>query len=335
MPESIPKHLIVKQMLANVSMIVLQVIRTVLVLGTWGFLLPYMVYWIARVLIWSAKVVIHSSIPGEVFLDRFWEIDTTNMTSMVASANMRFKGYDSWRQWYIDYHQNVTVPPISSRTGILNGANNFADFVYAGTLTFVTGWVSILSAATGYTLPTERVYNLTELIAELVSKSFEGSIVVLISLITFFILFILRDWIVANAPLDPDMDADDIIEGDEQVEQEEVIGAAAEQQPPAGAPAARPVMQEMEIRGPEPAPEPEPELLRPLADRHDIAARDQGVLRVPRHGQQDPWQTTMRRDLDAVQGGADDQVGGASDEQRGLSSGLKRDGFRNPAIHHS
>ncbi|KAJ2859351.1 hypothetical protein FB639_005792, partial [Coemansia asiatica] len=234
MPESIPKRLIVKQMLANVSMIVLRVIRTALVLGTWGFLLPYMVYWIARVLIWSAKVIVHTFVPAEVFLDRFWDIDTTNMTSIVASANMRFKGYDSWHQWYVDYHQNVTVPSISSRTGILNGANNFADFLYSSTLAFVSGWVRILSATTGFTLSKERVYNLTELIAELVSKSFEGSIIVLISLITFFILFILRDWIVANAPLDPDADADadDIIEEVEQAQQNELIDANDQQLPP-------------------------------------------------------------------------------------------------------
>ncbi|KAJ2704316.1 hypothetical protein FB645_003397 [Coemansia sp. IMI 203386] len=362
MPESIPKHLIVKQMLANVSMIVLQVIRTALVLGTWGFLLPYMVYWIARVLIWSAKVIVHTSIPGDVFLDNFWEIDTANMTSMVASANMRFKGYDSWHQWYVDYRQNVTVPAISSRTGILNGANNFAEFVYSGTLTFVSGWARIFSAATGYDLSKERILNLTEIIVELVSKSFEGSIIVLISLITFFILFILRDWIVANAPLDPDADADedlvDAVEEDEQAQQNMPVDAV-DQQLPIDGQAARPERQEAHVPEPEPEQRQEP----PLAQ---IPARPAAAENPPRHllfeqpavgpapapaaarglNHQLPANSSPDEELNAASNNmgtlgrrdmrhSDEEASSANSEQRGRSLATRWDSARKPAIHHS
>ncbi|KAJ1719464.1 hypothetical protein LPJ53_005778, partial [Coemansia erecta] len=204
MPESIPKRLIVRQMLANVSMIMLQVIRTTVVLGMWGFMLPYVIYWITRVLIWFAQTAVYSLGSTDVFLNDYRNFDTTNMTSIAATANLRFKGYDTWRDWYVAFHNDTAVPPIASRTGVLNGANHVADVLYTGTQVCLRLSFQFLHSVLGVSVSEAQINDLVEVIVELAAKCFEGSVIVVLSLVIFFILFILRDWVVTNAPLEED-----------------------------------------------------------------------------------------------------------------------------------
>ncbi|KAJ2721856.1 hypothetical protein GGI07_003693 [Coemansia sp. Benny D115] len=216
MPESIPKRIIIKQMLANVTSLTLSVIRTAIVLGMWAFLLPYLVYWVVRVFIWSAQTVVHAILGHKVvFLDDPSAIATaaaaaatasnsTNAASPVAAASMRFKGFDSWHAWYMaaqGSNSTATLPATVSRTGILNDAGHIMLFMYSSTQFVLRSCTQMLGSMLGVSISDTQVDDVVEVAVELVAKCFEGSLVTMMAVVVFFLVFVLRDWISANEPL--------------------------------------------------------------------------------------------------------------------------------------
>ncbi|KAJ1902216.1 hypothetical protein LPJ66_000211 [Kickxella alabastrina] len=203
MPESIPKGIIVKQMLANVTIITLGIIRSAVVLGMWTFVLPYLVYWIVRVFIWAAKAVAYSMSSSDMFLDNFTAaVSDNSTTAVVAAASMRFKGFNTWNEWYLASMNNATAAPITSRTGIMNDANQVAMIMYSATQVLLRSCTRLVGSMTGIAISEAQINDAVEVAVELMAKTFEGSLVTLMSVIVFFVLFVLRDWIATNAPLE-------------------------------------------------------------------------------------------------------------------------------------
>ncbi|KAJ2558612.1 hypothetical protein EV175_000706, partial [Coemansia sp. RSA 1933] len=217
MPESIPKTIIVRQIVSSVVMYILSVVRTLFVAAMWLFVLPYIVYWLMRFYFWGSQSLfasISSKVPP--LSQNESTLDTTNVTSSVASTiSMRFDGFDSWHEWYTFSLKNETVAPIISFTGILDGASNSVLAVYRmiRVVLMVGAWV--LKASLGVQLSKVTLDGAAETMMEFLAKSFEGIMMTLSAVMIFLALFILRDWILTNMPA-----ADNIVdEVDEQIAQ--------------------------------------------------------------------------------------------------------------------
>ncbi|KAJ2386640.1 hypothetical protein GGI05_004322, partial [Coemansia sp. RSA 2603] len=73
-----------------------------------------------------------------------------------------------------------------------------------------------------------QINDLAEVIVELAAKCFEGSVIVMLSLFIFFILFILRDWVVTNAPLEENFGEAAVEEHPDELVAAEAAAAAVE-----------------------------------------------------------------------------------------------------------
>ncbi|KAJ1904983.1 hypothetical protein LPJ81_002178 [Coemansia sp. IMI 209127] len=184
---------------------------------------------------------------------------------------MRFDGFDSWHEWYSISLMNETIAPITSFTGILNGASNsvFAVYRLIRIVLLVGAWV--LKSSLGVQLSKETLDGAAETMMEFLAKSFEGIVMTLSAVMIFLALFILRDWILTNMPA-----ADNIVdEVEEQIahglpnqQEQQVQRVQQQQQPPPPPPPPPPVQrqqQQQNDQGQEPAPNRIQIQARPIA----------------------------------------------------------------------
>ncbi|KAJ1769577.1 hypothetical protein LPJ74_003939 [Coemansia sp. RSA 1843] len=231
MPENIPKIIIARQIISSVVMYILSVVRTLFVIGMWLFVLPYIVYWLMRFYFWSSQSLFASlSSENALLAQNGGTLGTNNSTldgsatAAVASAiSMRFDGFDSWREWYSFSLNSETVAPITSFTGILNGASNSVLLVYRMIRIMVLVGALVLKASLGVQLSKETLDGAAETIMEFLAKSFEGIVMTLAAIMIFLALFILRDWILTNLPAE-----DNIVD---EVEEQIAHGQDAQRQP--------------------------------------------------------------------------------------------------------
>ncbi|ORX63416.1 hypothetical protein DL89DRAFT_94447 [Linderina pennispora] len=114
MPESIPKRIIVRQMLANLLGVLGTGLRWLAVVNLWLVVLPYIVYWLTRFYFWSGQSFVpNDSVAATVALYS-GDTDATNATMQansagaVITAGSRFVDHASWREWY---WQSATTTP--------------------------------------------------------------------------------------------------------------------------------------------------------------------------------------------------------------------------------
>ncbi|KAI8320261.1 hypothetical protein GQ54DRAFT_247879, partial [Martensiomyces pterosporus] len=197
MPESIPKSIIVRQMLANVVSIILTFARAIAVVAMWLFVLPYIVYWLTRFYFWSGQSFVPSgadAVPGGGVEQ-----------NANATLSSRFVGYSSWYDWYISaQNSNSTIAPITSHTGVLEGATNTALILYSVTRITLGIGARLLNKSLGIRISEKRLNAIVESVVEALAKCLEGSIVTVIAILVFLALFILRDWIMVNMPMPED-----------------------------------------------------------------------------------------------------------------------------------
>ncbi|KAJ2848963.1 hypothetical protein GGI22_005630, partial [Coemansia erecta] len=150
---------------------------------------------------------------------------------------MRFDGFDSWLEWYSISLKNEAITPITSFTGILNGASNsvFALYRLIRIVLMVGAWV--LKSSLGVQLSKETLDGAAETIMEFLAKSFEGIVMTLSAVMIFLALFILRDWILTNMPAANNI-VDEVEEQiahglpNQQVQQVQQVQQQQQQQPP-------------------------------------------------------------------------------------------------------
>ncbi|KAJ2113755.1 hypothetical protein IW146_003617 [Coemansia sp. RSA 922] len=214
MPETIPKSIIVRQMLSNVARTILFVTRGVLVLAVWFLLLPYIVYWMTRFYFWSGG---QSSAP--IADDNADNLNNAAeaVVYAVSSASVRFVGFSSWHEWYQFALTNNTVTPIVSRTGVLDGAKTTALVLYMSTRLVIKPCTQILGRALGVSVSDEWIDEAVDSVAELMAKWIEGGVVTVVTIVLFMALFILRDWIYANAPVQENFVDNPVLEAQAQV----------------------------------------------------------------------------------------------------------------------
>ncbi|KAJ2822836.1 hypothetical protein IWW50_004043, partial [Coemansia erecta] len=220
MPATIPRAIVLRQMVVNVAAVVGVMVRLVLVVVVWLFVLPYLVYWLTRFYFWSGQSV------------SFGVHERSNATQALVHGGAgarRFEGFDTWHDWYVHARDNGTVAPISSYTGLLDGSTNAALLLYSVVRIALKVGVEALRTGLGVRVSDEQFNSLVEMVAEFNAKSLEGSAVTVLALLAFMGVFMLRDWIVTNAPVD-----DDIF--DEAEGEEEAVEPAAQEQANQGPP---------------------------------------------------------------------------------------------------
>ncbi|KAJ2816966.1 hypothetical protein FBU31_006391, partial [Coemansia sp. 'formosensis'] len=230
MPETIPKSIIVRQMVSNVSRTILVTTRAALVMVVWFLVLPYIVYWMTRFYFWSGGQTAAVVAGGGG--------DTSNsnnaaeaVLSAVGSASVRFVGFSSWHEWYeFALVNNTTTTPIVSRTGVLDGAANTALMLYTLTRLVIKPSSQMLSNALGVRVSDEWIDGAVDSVAELTAKCIEGGVVTVITIVLFMALFILRDWIYANAPVLDNLVDEAVVEG--QMPEAQVLEPEPELPPP-------------------------------------------------------------------------------------------------------
>ncbi|KAJ2081546.1 hypothetical protein H4R24_002275 [Coemansia sp. RSA 988] len=241
MPESIPKTMILRQMLGNVTAALTDALRSAVVVTMWLFVLPYLVYWLTRFYFWSGQSVVfspshynHTASPTSA-LDSHSGARADGAISGTSSAG-RFVGFSSWSEWYASARTNATITPISSYTGTLDGATNSVLVMYSVVRIFVKASTEMLWMMLGIRTSNKEFNDVADGLAEFLAKSAEGSVVTLVSILLFMAMFMLRDWIVTNAPIDDDIGDDVDVEMDEVQPNE----GAADNQRQADAPEAAP-----------------------------------------------------------------------------------------------
>ncbi|KAJ2327681.1 hypothetical protein GGI00_004397, partial [Coemansia sp. RSA 2681] len=234
MPETIPKRIIAQQMLQNVARTILAATRATLVMAVWFMVLPYIVYWLTRFYFWSggqAEVPLLASSDDAESL----AVDATSAAAnaaiyAVGTASVRFIGFSSWHEWYEYARANNTLTPIVSRTGVLDGATSTALVLYKLTQLLIRPSSQLLSRMFGISVSDEWMDGAVDSVAELAAKCIEGGVVTVVTIVLFMALFILRDWITANAPVHENL-VDELgdLAGEEEVEEPE---PQAEELPP-------------------------------------------------------------------------------------------------------
>ncbi|KAJ2584156.1 hypothetical protein GGH95_000573 [Coemansia sp. RSA 1836] len=208
MPETIPKRIIAQQMLRNVARTILAATRAALVMAVWFMVLPYIVYWLTRFYFWSggqAEAPLLASSDDTESLAAS-AVDATSAATNAAiyamgTASVRFIGFSSWHEWYEYARANNTLTPIVSRTGVLDGATSTALVLYKLTQLLIRPSSQLLSYMFGISVSDEWMDGAVDSVAELAAKCIEGGVVTVVTIVLFMALFILRDWITANAPV--------------------------------------------------------------------------------------------------------------------------------------
>ncbi|KAJ1846546.1 hypothetical protein LPJ70_001989, partial [Coemansia sp. RSA 2708] len=202
MPETIPRAIVLRQMVVNVAAVVVTAVRLVVVTIMWLFVLPYLVYWVTRFYFWSGQSVSFGAPNHQhnVTMDGAY-----NATDMFALGVRRFQEFDTWKDWYLHARDNGTVVPVSSYTGLLDGSTNMALVLYSVVRIALKMGVEALRLGLGIQISEQQLNSLVEMVMEFNVKSMEGDMVTVIALLAFMAVFMLRDWIVTNAPVDDDM----------------------------------------------------------------------------------------------------------------------------------
>ncbi|KAJ1943422.1 hypothetical protein EC988_006237, partial [Linderina pennispora] len=211
MPESIPKRIIVRQMLANLLGVLGTGLRWLVVVNLWLVVLPYIVYWLTRFYFWSGQSFVpNDSVAATVALYS-GDTDATNATMQansagaVITAGSRFVDHASWREWYLAVRDNNTIGEITSYTGVLEGATNTALLLYSLTSIVVKVWTRLAKRILGISISEENIHALVEVIVEGLAKCVEGGVITVFTVLAFLALFLLRDWIVINMPAPDDL----------------------------------------------------------------------------------------------------------------------------------
>ncbi|KAJ1776346.1 hypothetical protein LPJ54_003134, partial [Coemansia sp. RSA 1824] len=224
MPATIPRAIVMRQMLVNVAGVIAGLIRLVLVIVVWLFVLPYVVYWLTRFYFWSGQSVSFGVQSRNATLSGVGA--AFNATEIFAAGTRRFEEFDTWHQWFMHAHDNGTVAPISSYTGLLDGSTNAALLLYSVVRIVLRAGVDAMEMCLGISISSQQFNSLAEMVVEFNAKSLEGSAVTVIALLAFMGVFMLRDWIITNAPID-----DDILEDvEEQINDEQINDEQMEQQ---------------------------------------------------------------------------------------------------------
>ncbi|KAJ2686112.1 hypothetical protein IWW39_003851 [Coemansia spiralis] len=210
MPETIPKSIIVRQMVSNVMWTILMASRAALVMAVWFLVLPYIVYWMTRFYFWSGG---QSSLRvAGTSVDSSNNNATEAVVYAVSPASVRFVGFSSWHEWYNYARVNSTVTPIVSRTGVLDGATSVVLILYTVTRLVIKPSSLMLCRALGVRVSDEWIDEAVDSVAELAAKCIEGGVVTVTTIVLFMALFILRDWIYANAPVQENFVEDPVAE---------------------------------------------------------------------------------------------------------------------------
>ncbi|KAJ2863239.1 hypothetical protein GGH94_003743 [Coemansia aciculifera] len=209
MPETIPKSIIVRQMLSNVTRTILVATRATLVMAVWFLVLPYIVYWMTRFYFWSGGQ--SSALIADDNADNLNNAAEA-VVYAVGSASVRFVGFSSWHEWYQFARTNNTLTPIVSRTGVLDGATSVALILYTLTRLVIKPSSQVLSNALGVRVSDEWIDEAVDSVAELTAKCIEGGVVTVVTIVLFMALFILRDWIYANAPVQENFVDEPVVE---------------------------------------------------------------------------------------------------------------------------
>ncbi|KAJ2663578.1 hypothetical protein IWW48_001261 [Coemansia sp. RSA 1200] len=146
-----------------------------------------------------------------------------------GAISMRFNGFDSWHEWYAFYLKNDTISPITSFTGVLNGASSSMMALYRVVRGVLVVSSMLLKASLGIQLSKKALDGAAETIMEFLAKSLEGMTITVVGILLFLAVFILRDWIATNVPVvDNEID-----EAEEQVVEREAVQQPQPQpQPP-------------------------------------------------------------------------------------------------------
>ncbi|KAJ2808802.1 hypothetical protein H4R20_000622 [Coemansia guatemalensis] len=241
MPESIPTTMILRQMAGNVATAVVDTLRSAVVAVMWLFVLPYLVYWLTRFYFWSGQSVVfspshynHTASPTSA-LGSYSSAGADAAISSTSAAS-RFVGFSSWSEWYASARTNATITPISSYTGALDGATNSVLVMYSLVRILVRASAEVLRMTLGIRISNKDFNDTADGLAEFLAKSAEGSVVTLSSILLFMAMFMLRDWIVTNAPINDEV-VDDV---DMEMEEEQPNEEAADNQRQEDAPVAEP-----------------------------------------------------------------------------------------------
>ncbi|KAJ2285651.1 hypothetical protein IW139_006210, partial [Coemansia sp. RSA 353] len=231
MPATIPRAIVMRQMLVNVAGVIAGLIRLVLVIVVWLFVLPYVVYWLTRFYFWSGQSVSFGVQSRNATLSGVGA--AFNATEIFAAGTRRFEEFDTWHQWFMHAHDNGTVAPISSYTGLLDGSTNAALLLYSVVRIVLRAGVDAMEMCLGISISSQQFNSLAEMVVEFNAKSLEGSAVTVIALLAFMGVFMLRDWIITNAPIDDDI-LEDVEEhiNDEQINDEQMEQQQGNQEPP-------------------------------------------------------------------------------------------------------
>ncbi|KAJ2611746.1 hypothetical protein H4S08_003017 [Coemansia sp. RSA 1365] len=231
MPESIPKTMVLRQMLGNVAVAVVDTVRSAVVVIMWLFVLPYLVYWLTRFYFWSGQSVVFSPSHRAASPTSALSSDTGISATL---ATRRFVEFNSWSDWYASARANSTIAPISSYTGALDGVTNSALVMYSAVRILVKAGADLMWLTLGIRTTVKEFNDAADGLAEFLAKSAEGSVVTLLSILLFMTMFMLRDWIVTNAPIDDDI----VDEVDMQMDEEQPNEAPVDNQHQADAPEA-------------------------------------------------------------------------------------------------
>ncbi|KAJ1722283.1 hypothetical protein LPJ61_005947, partial [Coemansia biformis] len=191
-----------------------------MVVGLWLFVMPYLVYWLTRFYFWSGHSVAfgppssgHAGTPTLALGAGGGPASITG--GLVQTEFRRFAEFDSWHDWYMFSVSNSTVVPVFSYTGVIDGATNSVLALYTIVHICLRIGVELLRVTLGISITDSRFIGLTEATMEFCTKSAEGMVITLISIVVFMAVFMLRDWVLTNAPVDDDF-ADEV---DEHIDQ--------------------------------------------------------------------------------------------------------------------
>ncbi|KAJ2159408.1 hypothetical protein GGF46_003044 [Coemansia sp. RSA 552] len=279
MPERMPWRIIARAIVQNVFGIIVTATRAAVVTGMWLCVLPYAVYWLTRFYIWSGQSA---------------TLSTAEHATEAAAAAMlessvdqqRFVGFESWQAWYMAAQANGTVGPALSYTGVLDGATNSMLLLYTAVRLALRAATAVLRVGAHVHISESQFNELAQTLAEFSAKCVEGSVVTVVSILLFMAMFMLRDWIIANAPVDEDMlvDEEEEEEYEDQVENEgeegrgrmpaplQIEGRPIEAENPQHRPVFEPRPDELAALNDLP---PDERPVRPF--RVDLRAREQGA----------------------------------------------------------
>ncbi|KAJ2801302.1 hypothetical protein H4R21_002839, partial [Coemansia helicoidea] len=219
MPDSMPKRVILLQVVANTVSGFAAVVRSGLIAAMWLCLLPYLVYWVTRFYFWSGHSVMFGPVglgttPLPTAAPKDGVVPTA--TALIQPGLRRFAEFASWHDWYLHSLNNSQVVPVASFTGVIDGAANTALVVYTAVRILVKASVGLLRGVFGIAITDSQLNDLVEQTMEFSVKCIEGLVVTLASVVAFMLIFMLRDWIVTNAPIDDDFidEADGLIAED-------------------------------------------------------------------------------------------------------------------------